>query len=304
MTNRSPERRLRTAPHRRYPLLHLSAGMLAMALRVVPRRHRFAFALRLARLLTPLMRKTATHREHRQHRVDGSPEIALYRVLDALTTWGTRFEPRLYLDEGTELKSLHSKGRGLLIVSPHAMLGTLIPRYLYDLRIPHAIVAVDSGMRISGTRVPATILVPSRTSMIGIAKRLRGGQTVLAAIDRGDPSERRAIRFDTADGPAQVSGALIKVAVLCEADVAFMAVRLGDRGPVVSLRAPNEASLGSADLITRDFITFLQDHVARVVARSPATRRDRSAGRHGSALMAANSVVAPRPKRRTGRERP
>ena len=185
-------------PVRRYPLLHASAGVLATALRAVPRRHRFKAALVIARALTPAIALTTMHRELRGQRVDGSGEIAVYRLLDAMTTWGTEFDPLLRFEGGEEFLAAARNRRGLLIISPHAMLGTIVLRRLDDLGVPASVVAADANMRVLGTSRRVDVIVPSPAFMIGIARRLRDGGTVVAAIDRGDPTERRAIRIDTA----------------------------------------------------------------------------------------------------------
>src|SRR5215213_7572379 len=123
----------RPQAHDRPPLYwHLLSRAIALKLWAVPRRYRFRAAALLARVLTPLVRRTSWYRAQRQLRIDGDREIALYYVLEIMTNSGALFEPVLHV-EGAEVLSDALKGeQGVLLVAPHALLSQLIVRYLYD----------------------------------------------------------------------------------------------------------------------------------------------------------------------------
>ncbi|HET9982149.1 MAG TPA: hypothetical protein VFQ38_01115 [Longimicrobiales bacterium] len=256
------------APRHRWPLLHLAANALGLSLRIVPRRHRFGAASLVARALRPLLARTTLYREQLRHRVDSLPEIALFRVLDALTRTGTRFDPVMTIDGGEALQAALQSGRGVLVVAPHAMLTTLIVRRLHDMGCAPEVVSADPGMRIDGTRLPARTIQPSPAFLLAVRSRLRAGGVVCAMIDRGEPSEGRTVEFATPGGPVLVADALVRLAVRCGARVVFTTFRLDERGRVVAaLASPDAASSGSPEAILGDFAAFVRTHVARIAAR-------------------------------------
>lgn len=260
-TTESSQSAAAAEPRHHWPLLHLAGRAVGLLIRVVPRRFRFAAAVRASIALRPLIRRTGAYRAQRRQNVDTIREIALHRVLESMTASGALFDPVMRVEGMEHMEAGMADERGVLLVSPHAMLGTLILRRIYDRGWPQMILAGFPVLYVSGTRAEIPTLRPSPSFLIRVRSRLREGGLVCAMLDRGEGLRRRAVDFDTARGPVQVADALIPLALRCGARVVFLAVRMEGTEVVARLAPPSPASR-TADEVTADFVAFVQAHVA------------------------------------------
>jgi lauroyl/myristoyl acyltransferase len=257
--------------HRWYSF-HLAGLGFATAMRLIPRHRRFDAALLLARAAVPLVRRTGAYQEQRRGNVDGVREIALHLVLNTLTKNGTEFDPLIIVNGREELRRAIAYGKGVLLISPHTVLSLLMVRFYHDAGYNPVFIAADPRMRVSGTTVTAETVQPSPTFLVAIKNRLRAGRLVCGMPDRAEHSEGRTLEFDTANGRIILATPLMQVAARCAAKVIFLKVHVDERGVVATMVAPSEASEGSADAITAEFIEFVRAHVASRFAGYNQTR--------------------------------
>jgi len=239
--------------------LHLVAKSIAAAIRLLPRRWRFRAAFLLARAAQPFFRRTEAYRNHENLKIDTAAEIALYLVINALTMNGTIFDPVVDIDGYDEFARICNKGRGVLLVQPHAMLTPLQFRIFHDRGLKAIGVSADKLMRIAGTTIPANPLVPSPTFLVTARNRLREGRLVSAMLDRGEHSAGRTVEFATANGPVIIAPALLQVAVRCGARVAFTEVHVDGWRVVGSIVV---SSSDTVEGLTREFAAFVSEHIA------------------------------------------
>jgi lauroyl/myristoyl acyltransferase len=258
---------LRPQAHDRPPLYwYLLSRALALGLWTVPRRYRFSAAALLARVLTPLVRRTSWYRAKRQQRIDSASEIALYYVLEMMTNSGALFDPVLHVEGADVLNQALKKGRGVLIVGLHALLSQLIFRYLYDKGNVPTIVSTAPSAHIYGTRLVATTIQPTPVFMIRLRSILRNGGMVCAMVDGEHSTKRKLIEFDTAEGTMYISDALIRLALRCDASVLFTSVRVdARRGVLLTIAAPATSTGLTVESITEDCAAFIQAHVGQSV---------------------------------------
>ncbi len=236
-------------------------------MRLIPRGRRFAAATRIARRASPLISRTAAYREQRRNNVDGVHDIALHFLLNTLTKNGTKFDPAIVVNGFEGLERALATGKGVLLIAPHTALSLLIVRLVHDAGLDPIVVAVDPQMRVSGTKIMAQTVRPSRTFLLEVRSRLRGGRLVCAMPDRWEHQEGRTIEFATANGPVIIATPLMHLAARCGAEVLFVATHFDGRGVAANFAAPAPESAGSADAITRDFIEFVRAHVEERSAR-------------------------------------
>ena len=246
--------------HRWYSF-HVAGLCFALAMRTIPRRRRFGAAVLMARAASPLIRRTEAYREQRKANIDGVYEIALHFVLDTLTKNGTGFDPVIAINGYEALERALAIGKGVLLIAPHTALSLLMVRLLHDAGLDPVVVAVDPQMRVSGTRILAQIVQPSRTFLVETRSRLRDGKLVCAMPDRWDHQEGRTIEFDTANGRVIIAPALMQVAARCGAEVLFVETHFDGHRVVANFASPAPESAGSSDAVTRDFIEFVRTHV-------------------------------------------
>ena len=244
--------------------MHAAERCFAAAMRLVPRRRRFAAALVVARAALPLLRMTDAYRVQERMGFDSPHEIALHFVLNALTRKGTRFDPIIDVKGFENLERAYAAGRGVLVIGPHAALTLLMVRLFHDRGMDPVVISPDPLMRVGGTDVTARTVQPSPTFLVKTRSRLRRGELVCAMPDRAEHHGARTVEFATANGRVIVAPALTQVAARCGAEVVFTEVHVEGRGLVGTIAAPSAASAGAADAIIKDFMEFVR---ARAEAR-------------------------------------
>jgi lauroyl/myristoyl acyltransferase len=242
---------------RRYRL----SRILRSALRAIPLRYRFRSALWAARMLVPVIRRTALYRERRKSIVDGSVEIALYIILAGLTRDGTEFEPRLRITGFELFEAALRSGKGVLVISAHGMLGLAFWRYLVE-RGHQASIVSPAPHYFLGRRVPIPIISPGRTYLFEIRERFRKGEVIGAMIDRARAKRARTFTVETRDGTVHLANALVQVAANATAEVIFLRSWVESGAIAIELAAPSPTPERDADSITRDFAQFIQRHVS------------------------------------------
>jgi hypothetical protein len=257
----------RPQAHDRPPLYwYLLSRALALEMWAVPRRYRFSAVARLARVLTPLVRRTSWYRAQRQLRIDGDREIALYYVLEIMTNSGALFEPALHVEGAEVLSDALKREQGVLLVAPHALLSQLIVRYLYDIGNVPTVVSAAPLAHIYGTRLVASTCQPTPTYMIRLRSVLRSGGVVCAMVDGEHATERKLVKFATAVGLMYLSDALIRLALRCNASVLFISVRVDPRrGALLTFAAPAKSTGLTVESVTEDCVAFIQAHVEQSV---------------------------------------
>lgn len=255
---------------------HVASRAFAAAMWAAPRRYRFRAAVAFARAFAPLARRTIWYREQSRLRIDGPREVALHHALSIMSHSGALFDLDLRVEGAEKLDAAIGRGRGVLIISPHALLSLSLFRYLYDTgRVP-AIVSMAPFAHIYGTRLLARAVQPSPVFMIGLRGVLREGGIVCAMIDCGRPGGARTVEFQTPEGPMYVSDALIRLAKRCDASVVFTSVRTDERrGVVLTFGEPEGGAEAGVRATTEDFVAFVRAHVA-AVASSSSRRRSES----------------------------
>lgn len=242
---------------------HVASRAFALALRAVPRRYRFSAATASTQALTPLVERTFWYRAQRQLRIDRVNEIALHYVLSIMAHSGAPFDPEMCVDGAEKFDAARRNGQSVLVVAPHALLSLLLFRYLYDIGCVPTIISAAPFTHIYGKRLMIRSLQPSPATMFRFRSTLRDGGVVCAMIDQLQPDSRRAIEVVTPEGPIYISDALFRLACRCNSNVIFTAARLDKRrGLVLTFAAPEPGPRASASTLTKDFIAFLQAHLA------------------------------------------
>jgi hypothetical protein len=257
--------------------LRIGRAALGLAMRAVPRRHRFAAAVGAAAMAAPVVRRFGVYRAWRVFRVESAHEIVLARVLNALDRIGVEFDPTLRVDGHEHLVAAAGRGRGVLLIGPHTMLTTLLVRHIHDLELPKTVMALNAWWRISGTPLSVPTIRPSATALISARARLAQGHIVCAMIDK-KRGTGRTLEFDTAEGPMLIDDSLIRVAVRSGAQVLFTAARVENGSVVQRIAVPGAGPSPTAAEVTREFIAFVQGHVRAAAGTPPPADDVRAAG--------------------------
>jgi hypothetical protein len=257
-------------PRHRWPGWYIGRRALGASMRAVPRACRFRVAIAFARMLAPLVRRTAMVRARQAAIVvDGPGEIVLYAILDAMTRSGIEFDVRVRIRGLDVLAAAVGHRAGVLIVTPHTMLATAVHRQLTDLG--YHIRGVLPGPRyLLGTKIPLPMIELGRTCLLEIRERLRCGEIVAVMIDRKQPSAR-TMRVETEAGVVHLAGAMIEVAAYVSAPVVFLRAWIEGSSVTAELKSPACASASDADCIVGEFAAFVRQHARRDwPATSPA----------------------------------
>jgi lauroyl/myristoyl acyltransferase len=215
----------------------------ALALRIVPRHHRFAAACMLARTLEPVVLRTAVYRTW-PGRLDSVREISLYGVMTLMDRQRVAFDPAIRVIGAELLHDDMRRGRGLLVLGLHQSLLTLFPRYLHDIGCTPTIIAAAGTFPIAGTGATFPAIQASAHLLVRVRTELRAGGLVCAMLDGGRHLRRRV---DTAAGPRAISDAWVRLAHRCQARILFASAHVEPKQIVISLTRPVYAPDASGD---------------------------------------------------------
>ena len=243
-----------------------------MAMRIVPRRFRFGFALSLARVTFPLFRATAAYHEQWIKNFHRPDEIVLYLILNALAKNGTRFDLKIAATGYQHFERAYAKGKGVLVTGHHAALTLLMIRFFYDRGCAPVVITPDDRLRVPGTSVVAETIQPSRVFLVQLRNKLRAGKLVCAMPDRAEHHAGRTIEFATPAGPVIVAPAIIEVAARSGAEVLFTEVRVEGRRLVARIAAPAASSAGVTPALIGDFVSFVRDCTSPTAAHALTSR--------------------------------
>lgn len=249
--------------------------MLRLMLRLVPRRHRFSAALVCARLLTPVISRTAYCRSRRKSIVDSPLEISLYLILAGLTREGISYEPCLRITGFDLFEAKVKAGRGVLLISGHNVFGFAILNYLAERGYKASLVSyTPDPHRLLAPGVPTEVIAPNRSYLLQIRNRFRNGEVVGAMIDRSEAVGDRTFPVATAGGTVHLADALIEVATHAKAGIIFLRASVEEGAIEIELTRPRlpegdaKSDIKSdAKSIARDFAQFLQSHILRNTSR-------------------------------------
>ena len=239
-------------PRSGHLLPRVAARLSVLVLRTIPRRTRFAAIKLVVRFVTFLLYGRGTHHGTR-FRLDTPLEQTLVRAIDVLSRYGLAFDPVVHVDGEEVLETAFAQGRGVLMVGPHRMLLTLLPRYMVDREKP-ALFFAAYALPVAGSNRLARMVRPSAAALFSAVTTLRGGGIVCALIDRRP----------RADGtPAKIAGSLLHLATRVGSGVVFMTAGLSSRGDVVfTFRTPSAAAR-TADAVAGEFEAFVLGESAR-----------------------------------------
>lgn len=264
-----------------------AGAAVAAMIRLVPRRYRFGFAVRLSRAVVLVVRHTPHFRQLVNAKLDTPEEIALHLLMHVMTTNDVAFDPDITIDGYDRFLDAVRSGRGVLLAAPHASLTLTAMRSFHDDGLRTVFLAPDPRMRITGTTAVAETLQRSPTLLVQVRTKLREGWLVATMLDRAD-REPGTIVFDTTLGPVVFMPALLHVAARCGAHVVFSEIHLEGsrlRGRIVP------ASSGTGEGYEREFVEFVRSAINRRAALLPGGRlrsEDTSARRNGSVVPVAD----------------
>jgi hypothetical protein len=244
-------------------ILRIGGFGAAGVLRFVPRNRRFGAAVRLARLVQPVIRRSGAYAEREPLRTDGIRESSLDLVLLMLMRHGVRFDPDITF-VGEEYIPRADATRPTLIVSPHSMMTTFITRVLGD-RGVHAAFVSSSPQPVRGTGRPANVLFPSRTLLLKVRKLFDENGTLTAMIDRPETTTRiRSI--PTLRGEMQVATPLVELARRHNARIVFLTACVTHEWKLVMTFAePAQEPDVTLDDLLLQFGAFVDEHLHRAV---------------------------------------
>jgi hypothetical protein len=225
----------------------IAAHVTGTILHLVPRRFRFRIALRTARLITPIVRRSMLYR-HRMSLQDGPREETLRIVLRAMTRIGVPFDPEVEVD-GAELVP----DGPAIFVSGHFMLNILMSRWLHDRGETVTIVRwrPPAGLTVIGTTERLDALDTTPAVLVQARRRLAAGGKLIVDADGPDPAAGEALRLP--QETVYVSDRIFRFAARIDVPVVFFATRFTARGPRLTLRRP---SAPDASTMTREFRAF------------------------------------------------
>lgn len=208
------------------------ADLFAGAMRLLPRRARYPFALRLARSVTRFAAPWLKRRSP-GYAWATPVEETIRSILRAMARRGIAFDPRLRKEVDRDLMEA-SRDRGAIIVGAHFPLNGFVTRYLHDLGL-HTVVleaAVGSDGYIWGTSLRVDAVTPRQTILLTLRDRLRSGQLVLMVLDRAEEEDRTEL-VDTAAGLIPIATPIFAFAKRLDVPLYWMCGRAYAAGDAV-----------------------------------------------------------------------
>lgn len=257
-SRRDSDKPLGLVPRDEFSFARMAEFCFALAMRAVPRTHRFDAAILVAPTFIPLLRWTKSYREQHRMGFHSHREIALYLLLNALTKNRTAFDPSFVVDGYNHLEQARKTSKGVLVIGHHAALTVLMVRFFHDKGLDPVVITPDSGLRVPGTLTPARTVLPSPMFLVQLRSRLRHGELVCAMPDRAEHhTGGRTKEFTTPTGQIIVAPAMIEVASRCGAEVLFTEAKLSGRQLAVKIVAPTQNASSFAEVVN-EFISFVR----------------------------------------------
>ena len=249
----------------RGPAAGRAAGaMLARVVGALPPERRFDAAVRLARVLMPMLRVAPTPAGLRPSKLDSPTATALALVLNQLHRRGILFTPRVEVDGDPGL--LIGKGQGVLVVAPYSKLNSLGIRFFYEQNpLTRVVTATNDAYQVLGSRATVPHLVTTPAFMVSLRHALAANALVIAMIET-EADARRAVEFPTAKGPMYASDGLIRFAARFGVPLAFSTIALTPGGALrIVLRAPDPQAPRTVERDVAAYIGFVQELAAAAV---------------------------------------
>ncbi|HEX8253122.1 MAG TPA: hypothetical protein VF846_08255 [Thermoanaerobaculia bacterium] len=231
------------------------ATLTGAAFGIVPRRHRFAAARKLALAAAPLLR-ASRHYQRRGSLLDGYREEAVRLALHAMRRLSITFDPALRV-RGATLPD----GPAIIACS-HFLLNFVMLRWILDRGDPPAMIAnhPDPLICYVGTTQRIDSLHSAGGVLLAVRQRLAAGRKVMVMIDDQNP-ERGYVRVDTAAGPRYVSGVMHRFAERLNVPLYFVNVYVDAGG---ELAAELRALPRDADAAFEASCRYLTEDAARI----------------------------------------
>ncbi|HYO79393.1 MAG TPA: hypothetical protein VE010_23205 [Thermoanaerobaculia bacterium] len=218
-------------------IARMLATLTGAAFGLVPRRHRFAVARKLALAAAPLLR-ASRHYQRRGSPLDGYREEAVRLALHAMRRLRITFDP-----------SLRMRGAALpdgpaIIASGHFLLNFVMLRWIFDQGGAPAMIAnqPDPLVCYAGTTTRIDTLQAARGVLLTARQRLAAGRKVMVMIDDHNPAPGY-VQVETAAGFRYVSPVIHRFAERLNVPLYFANVYVDSHGELAAeLRAlPREA---------------------------------------------------------------
>lgn len=251
-------------------------------MRALPRGLRYRAAAAAARTIAPLVASRPNVRRQLAFHMDSAEEIALSWLLEAMTRSGTAFDPLLEVEGADLLDAALVNGRGMLLVSAHAVLSTMVLRCMLDRgRIPAIITSEPFG--IPGTDLAVRAIPPVAGHLFRVRTALRAGEVVGAMVDV-ESASARAVTVQANGRKVRITPELFRLAARCGAAIVFVLGRLRPDGHiVVTFGRP-----ATAETAEGEFLHFVRKHLEGKAASGPDCDADHS-GTEGRGLQSAGS---------------
>jgi len=232
--------------------IHPTAALFRGMMRVVPVRHRFPLALRIASLPAPVLSRLGLGRGEGRCPVESARDFALVQILWKLSDWRVRYDRVVHVEGVARLEEARAAGRGVLLAGPHTHLTLAALHELFA--AGHDLVAVSMGRYTAppweSRRIP--VILRDERFLLGVRDALLRGEVVFAMIDRAREIPGRTVAIPVAGGTLHAADALLRLAARCGSPVFFAAARAAEDSIACTLAAaPDGAGM-------EDFASFVQ----------------------------------------------
>jgi hypothetical protein len=239
------------------PYLQLFAHLTGDSFRILPKRLRFPTAVRIARLIAPLLHRSRYY-QRRPSLLDGPREEALRVVLRTMTRARVEYRPEVRF-QGRELVP----DGPVMILSGHFLLNVLTTRWIADAgrRLTAGLGGPREPMYYAGTTVPLDIAYAGSQMFVQMRRKIAAGDVLFLTIEVPVPHPEW-LAVDTAAGRRYVSPATFAFAERTGTPVVFLATYLdADGHPQGVYERPRSTD---AEAMAAEFCEFLRRHVGAV----------------------------------------